>query len=390
MCRTVLKWGTATALAPVIFQPTPIADPPMNNPPLVVRRVTFVQLLSLLACAAPAIGQLPSGWRAHDWDRPTPPLVNPGEGALPVPPPSDAIILFDGGDLSQWRDAEGEEAKWVVKEGVMESVPGSGYVYTRAAWGDVQLHIEWASPKKVQGKSQGRGNSGVFLMGQYEIQVLDSFDNRTYADGQAAALYGQYPPLVNASRGPGSWQSFDIIFRRPRFGGDGQLLSPARFTVLHNGVLVQDHVEAWGPTSWLKHAPYEPHPDRLPLSLQDHGNPVQYRNIWIRPLAEQPLPPPIVHYETIAVHLSGNELDAIAGRYSDGFRVERQGRMLFLRRGGQKLEMVPRTATEFGLRFTAATIEFEMDQTGRSTALTFEMGGDRQRVQRPTAPPVKP
>jgi hypothetical protein len=343
--------------------------------------------LSLLAIAfvgTTAQAQLPTGWRAHDWDRPLPTVVTPGEAALPLAPPSDAIILFDGKDLSQWRDNEGNEAKWIVRDGVMESVPGSGYVFTRKAFGDAQLHVEWASPETVQGSSQGRGNSGVFLMGKFEVQVLDSFENRTYADGQAGSLYGQFPPLVNASRGPGQWQSYDIIFHRPRFGADGKLLSPARLTVLHNGVLVQDHVTALGPTSWLQHHAYEAIPDRLPLSLQDHGNPVRYRNIWIRQLDEQPFAMPTKPYDPQVEELSSDELDKYVGDYGgeNGHKILRNGRHLEIEVAGRKLEMTTRSKTEFGVRFTAAIVVFELGEDGRPKALLFEMGGDKRSMKR--------
>jgi hypothetical protein len=317
-------------------------------------------------------------------DRPVPPVVTPGEPALPVAAPSDAIVLFDGKDLSEWRDAEGNEAKWIVRDGVMESVPGSGYVFTRKAFGDAQLHIEWASPEKVQGKSQGRGNSGVFLMGKFELQVLDSFENRTYADGQAASLYGQYPPLVNASRKPGQWQSYDIIFHRPRFNASGELQSPARFTVLHNHVLVQDNVTALGPTSWLQHWAYKPIPDRLPLSLQDHGNPVRYRNIWIRPLDERAAVPPEKPYELIAEQLSGKELDALAGDYGNDnpIKIRRRDRSLELQLAGRKFEMIALSKSEFTVRYTASRLNFEFGEDGKPTALTYEMGGDKQILKR--------
>lgn len=166
----------------------------------------------------------------------------------------------------------------------MEVVKKTGSIRTKQNFGDCQLHIEWAAPLPVVGKGQGRGNSGVFLMDTYELQVLDSYNNRTYADGMAASVYGQFPPLVNACRPPGEWQAFDIIFYRPHFDKNGNLIHPVRMTVLHNGVLVQDNVELLGPTAWKKRVPYKPHPEKMPLSLQDHGNPVRYRNIWIREL----------------------------------------------------------------------------------------------------------
>jgi len=223
----------------------------------IARSLGFIWISSFALAVSPIQAQLSTGWKQHDWERARPAIVTPGASSLPLAPPSDAVVLFDGKSLAKWRAADGGPAKWVIKEDVMESVPGSGYIYTVDAFGDVQLHVEWASPVKVEGKSQGRGNSGVFLQGLFEVQVLDSFENITYADGQAGSIYGQYPPLVNASRKPGEWQSYDIIFRRPHYEEDGKLKQPARMTVLHNGVLVQDGVRPLGPTSWLQHHPYQ-------------------------------------------------------------------------------------------------------------------------------------
>ncbi|MGB7294795.1 MAG: DUF1080 domain-containing protein [Candidatus Aminicenantales bacterium] len=223
-------------------------------------------------------------WAIHDLSRPVPPVVDPGPAGLPAPPPADAIVLFDGKDLSQWEDGKGGPAGWKVENGYVEVVAKTGTIRTKKEFGNCQVHVEWAAPVEVKGEGQERGNSGVFLMDMYEVQVLDSYSNRTYADGQAAAIYGQYPPLVNACRKPGEWQSFDIIFRRPRFDAAGELLQPARMTVLHNGVLVHDTVELTGPTVHKARPPYKPHDIRLPLSLQDHENPVRYRNIWLREL----------------------------------------------------------------------------------------------------------
>jgi hypothetical protein len=223
-------------------------------------------------------------WAIHDLNRPVPPVVDPGPAGPPLPAPADAAVLFDGTDLGQWEDGKGGPARWKVENGYAEVVAETGSIRTNKGFGDCQLHIEWAAPIEVKGESQERGNSGVFLMDTYEVQVLDSYDNRTYADGQAAAVYGQYPPLVNACRKPGEWQSYDIIFHRPRFDAAGELLQPARMTLLHNGVLVQDNVELTGPTAHKARPPYKAHADKLPLSLQDHGNPVRYRNIWLREL----------------------------------------------------------------------------------------------------------
>jgi len=223
-------------------------------------------------------------WTIHDLNRPLPPVVDPGAAGPPVAAPSDAVVLFDGKDLIQWEDGKGGAANWKVEGGFMEVVAKTGSIRTKKGFGDCHLHIEWATPSAVAGEGQERGNSGVFMMDAYEIQVLDSYGNRTYADGQAGAIYGQYPPLVNACRKPGEWQSYDIVFRRPRFGPDGKLVDPARLTVFHNGVLVHDNDQLTGPTAHKARPPYKAHADRLPLSLQDHGNPVRYRNIWLREL----------------------------------------------------------------------------------------------------------
>jgi hypothetical protein len=237
---------------------------------------------------APPVGYsdtpfLPDGkWRVHDVARPAPAVVNPGPApAAPAPVPEDAVVLFDGKDLSRWTSG-GKEARWKVAEGAME-VNGTGTIETRESFGDLQLHLEWAAPKGVESASQGRGNSGVFFMGRYELQVLDSFENRTYSDGQAAALYGQTPPLVNACRKPGEWQSYDVVFTAPRFENGG-LKSPARITVFHNGVLVHHDVAFLGATAHRAVAQYAEHAASGPIALQDHGNPVRYRNVWVRKL----------------------------------------------------------------------------------------------------------
>jgi hypothetical protein len=218
------------------------------------------------------------------WE-PVPPVVTPGQTGAP---PSDAIVLFDGSDLSGWSAQNGGDAGWQVEGGVMTVVPGSGNIVTRRGFGDLQLHIEWQTPSGVLGVGQGRGNSGIYFMERYELQVLDSYDNRTYSNGQAGAIYKQHIPMVNASRKPGEWQSYDVVFTPPRFGEDGTLSSPAYMTVFHNGVLIQNHVELRGPTEYIGKPPYEAHADRLPLLLQDHGNPVSYRNIWVREVSPAP------------------------------------------------------------------------------------------------------
>ncbi|HEY5061070.1 MAG TPA: DUF1080 domain-containing protein [Gemmatimonadaceae bacterium] len=219
-------------------------------------------------------------------DRPQPRVVDPGPFTASAPPPSDAIVLFDGRSLSGWRSADSAAgpARWKVSGGYMEVVAKTGAIQSTQAFGDVQLHVEWRAPTPPSGESQERGNSGVFLMGRYEVQVLDSYHNVTYADGHAGAIYGQFPPLVNASRPPGEWQTYDIIFHRPRFDAAGTLLAPARMTVFMNGILVQDDVALSGPTAHQRRPPYVRHADALPIQLQDHGNPVRFRNIWARRL----------------------------------------------------------------------------------------------------------
>ncbi|MBL8842974.1 MAG: DUF1080 domain-containing protein [Planctomycetes bacterium] len=234
---------------------------------------------------------LPDGkWCVHDSRRPQPRVVTPGSASTPAQPgraPSDAIVLFDGKDLAKWTSGGGE-ARWKVGDGYVE-VNGTGDIETRESFGDCQLHVEWCAPLPASGDSQGRGNSGIYFMQRYEVQVLDCFQNATYPDGQAAALYGQKPPLVNACRAPGEWQSYDIVFEAPRFDG-AKLVKPARVTVLHNGVVVHHGQELLGATAHRELARYEAHADRLPIRLQDHGNPVRYRNLWLRPLGEYDRP----------------------------------------------------------------------------------------------------
>jgi hypothetical protein len=224
-------------------------------------------------------------WPQHSRERPLPPVEKAPPQKLPVAPPAGAIVLFDGKSLDGWQSPEGAPARWkLTGDGAMEVVKGTGTVQTKAAFGDVELHVEWMTPKPPEGTDQDRGNSGVFLMGRYEVQVLDSWENRTYADGSAASIYGQFPPRVNVSRPPGEWQTYDIRFTRPRFDAAGNVTSPARMTVRHNGVLVHDDVALVGPTSNGRRDPYVAHPDRLPIALQDHGHPVRFRNIWLRDL----------------------------------------------------------------------------------------------------------
>jgi len=231
---------------------------------------------------------LPGGkWRVHDDARPRPEVVAPGKNVADAP--SDAIVLFDGKNLDEWvMEKDGSPADWIVGEGYMQVPPKGegvgGYIKTKREFGDVQLHVEFATPEKVEGNSQGRGNSGVFLLGGYEIQVLDSYENESYADGQASALYGYKPPLVNASRPPGKWQTYDIIFESPKWDSEGNLLKRSRVTVLHNGVLTHHYQDSLGPSGHKRVANYNQVRDKGPIKLQNHSNPTRFRNIWVREL----------------------------------------------------------------------------------------------------------
>ncbi|MCX6867561.1 MAG: DUF1080 domain-containing protein [Verrucomicrobia bacterium] len=258
-----------------------------------------IRLSALVFTAAPVLADGPfygdppdatHPWAVHDMNRPQPPVVTPGtfsSNDQPGRPPSDAIILFDGtpATLDKWEadKTPAEPTKWIVKDGAMQCVPGSGYIRTKESFGDCQLHVEWAAPAKVAGNSQGRGNSGVFLMGQTEIQVLDNYNNPTYADGAAGSVYGVNPPHANALRPPGEWQVYDIIFRRPVYQDD-KMVDSGRYTVLLNGVVVQDSTPLEGGGGHRRRSKDHPLLDKGPLKLQDHGNPVRYRNIWLRPL----------------------------------------------------------------------------------------------------------
>lgn len=246
--------------------------------------------LRYLACLLPAAlfaaepvpqPDLPPPEATEVWT-PVPPVVGAAEGKVP----SDAVVLFDGNSLDAWESKKtpGTPNPWKLEDGLLVVTPRSGYIQSKQAFGDVQVHVEFRTPAEVKGASQGRGNSGVFLMGLYEVQILDSYENPTYVNGQAASIYKQHIPLVNASRPPGEWQSYDVVFLAPRFAPDGKLLRPAYLTVFHNGVLVQYNVELKGPTEYRGFPRYAAHPAKLPLALQDHSNPIAFRNIWVREL----------------------------------------------------------------------------------------------------------
>jgi 3-keto-disaccharide hydrolase len=263
---------------------------------LVMQASAIVAALAIAAVAQqPNLGyddtpMQPNGtWHIHDGKRPQPRIVTPSPAPVdPVPPPADATVLVGArDDVSAWQMMDGSRVTWAMKDGVLET--GKGMIRTKVEFTDLQLHVEFATPRAVKGDGQGRGNSGVYLLGAFEIQVLDSYQNPTYPDGQAAAMYGQYPPLVNASRRPGEWQTYDIVFTAPRFTG-AALDTPAVVTVVHNGIVVHNATPFWGPTAHKEIGAYTPANAKGPIALQDHGNPIRYRNIWIRALAESDRP----------------------------------------------------------------------------------------------------
>ncbi|MFL2858412.1 MAG: DUF1080 domain-containing protein [Planctomycetota bacterium] len=219
-------------------------------------------------------------WRVHDANRPRPKVVDPGNHTPLTRPAEAKVLLGEDGKLGAWAQG-GRDIGWKWLGEALQVQPGTGDIFSREEFGDLQLHMEFRTPEKVVSSSQGRGNSGVFLMGVFEVQILDSFQNPSYADGQCGALYGQCPPRVNASRGPGEWQSYDIFFTRPRYDGD-QVVEPARVTVLHNGVLIHNQQAFMGPTRHLRTTDYKGYQaKRGPIKIQDHGNPMQFRNIWV-------------------------------------------------------------------------------------------------------------
>ncbi len=235
-------------------------------------RITLAAVM-LLVAGLGASAQIKEWVSGIVW--PEPEIIQPGDASTA---PSDAVVLFDGTDLSAWTDGE----KWEIKDGY--AVSKGGGITTKQEFGDIQLHLEFASPEEVVGSGQGRGNSGVYLMGRYEVQILDSHDNVTYYDGQCGAVYKQAPPMVNASRKPGEWQTYDILWEAPRFAEDGSVAKPAILTVLHNGVVIHNHYELQGGTFWHLPPTYQKHAETGPIHLQFHGNPVRFRNIWVREL----------------------------------------------------------------------------------------------------------
>jgi hypothetical protein len=320
-------------------------------------------------------------WKVHDMTRPRPQVVEPIAQTLPAPAPKNAVILFNGADFSNWTGKENSGVKWKLETGYMEIVPGAGAITSKETFGDVFLHVEWASPDEPNRRGQDRGNSGIFLMDQYELQVLDSYQADTYADGQAGALYGQAPPRFNACKPRGEWNAYDIFFRRPRFAKDSSLLSLARISVLHNGVLIQDNEEYKGPTSWLKYLPYKAHADKLPISLQEHNCKVRYRNIWAIPMPELEMPGN--SYGDKVISIDDTDLDKYTGTYQ---RPNTPATIIITKKNGSlwgdfyyrpgALELVPLSQQEFAMKETAGTITFTFDDKGNATNLVFHLGGE--------------
>lgn len=352
----------------------------MNRTSILLVGLTLAVAAALQAQPRPQLPQLPLG---HDRTAPPPPVVTPGQASTQDragSAPSDAIVLFDGTDLSQWVAMDGGPTRWVVKDGAMECVPGSGYIRTLQSFGECQLHLEFATPYPPEGSSQGRGNSGLFFgRTRYEIQVLDSFENPTYADGSCGSIYHQYPPLVNASRPPGQWQSFDILWAPPRFDAEGQLIAPARVTAFHNGVLIHHNAVLVGGTGWLDRSPYQAHPEKLPISLQDHGNPVRFRNIWVRELGPRTKP---------EFYLADALLDGYCGRYELGRRniveVSRRDGNLVMRFSGRDFLMFAESATRFFAKTVDVQAEFFTDGADSMIRITVgeDGGGQVGRKQR--------
>lgn len=323
----------------------------------------------------------PVQWKIHDMNRTKPTVIEPVNQLLPAPAPKGSVILFNGTDLSQWKSKEGNDPKWKLEKDYMEIVPGTGEIQSKESFGDVFLHIEWASPDDSTRRGQDRGNSGIFFMNQYEMQVLDSYQADTYADGQAGAIYGQAPPRFNACKPRGEWNAYDISFRRPRFTEGGNLQSPARITVIHNGIVVQDNEEYKGPTSWLKYLPYKTHADKMPITLQEHNCKVRFRNIWALPLPE--LKMPIGDNNDKSITIADIDLDKFTGSYD---RPNSKAPIVVTKKNGSlyadffwrpgELELVPISSKEFALKETAGSITFKVDEKGNITDLIFHLGGE--------------
>ncbi|MEM6328089.1 MAG: DUF1080 domain-containing protein [Bacteroidota bacterium] len=358
-----------------------------------IARLALAVVVVLTGCSAsvpspePPHAPAPPGWRQHETERPQPPRVQPAEAMPSLAPPSDAVVLIGpGGDPGDhWETMGGDPIRWQTREGALVVTPGSGPIRTRESFGDVQVHMEWRPADEPDKDGQDRSNSGLFLAGdRYEVQILDNWQNETYADGRAAAIYGQFPPLAAASRPPDEWQRYDVFFRMPRFADDGSLLEAARMTVLHNGVLVQNNEILPGMTIWLESLPYEAHGPG-PISLQDHGSPVRFRNLWVREIPEREAPPARYTLPD-PMALTRAQTARLLGRYA-----REGGGTLIIERLGDGLGMsmpwrpgvlplVPLSPTRLHLANTNGVLTVEVDDTGTVTGLAFAMGGATYRA----------
>jgi hypothetical protein len=346
-------------------------------------KISVTLTLGVALAASMALRAEPDpNWLGHDRERPMATVVDPGTSSSqdqPGRPPSDATVLFDGKDNSQWVALDGSPTKWIVHDGAFECVPGSGYARTLQSFGDCQLHVEWTAPNPPHGESQDRGNSGVFFgFDRYEIQVLDSYQSKTYADGAAASVYGQYPPLVNVTRPPGQWQTYDIVWTAPRFDSEGKLVSKARETVFHNGVLVQNNVELTGPTGWVGRVPYKAHPERTPIAFQDHGHPVRYRNVWVRelgnPRRKEFMLPEAVLDTYVGTYGTGQWNNVKIRRLPDG--------LLSLTLSGQEVIMHAESKTKFYALTTDVQCEFDFSGDAKRLAVSVGDSDHAMKLER--------
>jgi N-acetylglucosamine malate deacetylase 1 len=364
-----------------------------------LKSVVWLSLVLTAACSASrAAGEdgvtgTPFGWKQHDSRRQKPPVVEPGEPLVAGRAPEGAVILFDGSSLDAWQTPDRRRAGWRIAGGEMEIVPGAGEIQTKGRFGDVQLHLEWASPAPPAGEGQDRGNSGIFFMGLYELQILDSFRADTYTDGQVAAIYGQYPPLLNAARPPGQWQTYDVAFRRPRFGSGGSLLEPGRISVIHNGILVQNNEEILGPTQWLKWMPYEKHENRAPIKLQDHGHRVRFRNIWLIDLPERPEPDARGLERPKVIALAAEALEPFVGSYaaepaadaSKWTTISRGDGHLVLTTAGVPRHshvLLPVAPGVFEMADSDVRMAFQKDERGHVAGALLRVGGEERALSR--------
>jgi hypothetical protein len=316
-------------------------------------------------------------WKQHDMSYPAPSAVDPGKVSTQDKvgqAPSDAIILFDGKDLNQWRSMNGGPANWKIENGLLVAEKGSGGgIRTFQNFGDIQLHVEWVTPNPPDGFGQRRGNNGIQIMGKYEVQILDSYKSATFPDGQAAAIYSQFPPRVNASRPPGNWQTYDIVFRAPLFDVNGYVKRKAIITVFHNGILVHDHVELKGVHSWMGKIKYEAHPEKLPLVLQrEPCTPVKFRSIWIRELNPLPIPKPDTIRE---ISLSHKVLDDYTGTYKmqngRSFYVMRENNHLIIKLYGSDRLFFASSNVDFFAKDIDFAFRMKLGHDGKAKGMVF-------------------